>query len=356
MPSITFDLETVTPLFLSGANQQEAELRPPAFRGALRYWFRAIAGAYYWNEPNQLKEIESALLGDSGTHGGSKIILRLSNLPDKIPLDPVQLRQEENPGLSYLLFSMKGSGRKNSRPQRRAIGVRNPIQFSLTLSARPNPKNLETQRKNLFLAANCFWQAVNLGGFGSRERRGVGSLRVIKLHTQGIEEELLPKFIINFKPESLPKYFQCEIIKTRNLSYQLLEFNKENMPVINRTPNLEISSKYTCRVFFLNEPHDTWQEALETLGLRYKSYRQSIEIENRAIFGLPLMNFDMNSRRPSPLRIKVIRVKNNYYCLLSYIKANFPDTSCIDNPDNPSYSTINDFISSFDENEIQRVS
>lgn len=43
MPSITFNLETVTPLFLAGANQTEAELRPPAFRGALRYWFRAIA-------------------------------------------------------------------------------------------------------------------------------------------------------------------------------------------------------------------------------------------------------------------------------------------------------------------------
>ncbi|WP_013324927.1 hypothetical protein [Gloeothece verrucosa] len=27
MPSITFDLETVTPLFLAGANQEEAELR-----------------------------------------------------------------------------------------------------------------------------------------------------------------------------------------------------------------------------------------------------------------------------------------------------------------------------------------
>ena len=47
MPSITFDLETVTPLFLSGADQTIAELRPPAFRGALRYWFRALAGGYY---------------------------------------------------------------------------------------------------------------------------------------------------------------------------------------------------------------------------------------------------------------------------------------------------------------------
>lgn len=50
MPSITFELETVTPLFLAGADQTEAELRPPAFRGALRYWFRAMPRAFGYAE------------------------------------------------------------------------------------------------------------------------------------------------------------------------------------------------------------------------------------------------------------------------------------------------------------------
>jgi CRISPR-associated protein Cmr1 len=42
MQKITVKLETVTPLFLGGADPRgEPELRPPAFRGAMRYWLRA---------------------------------------------------------------------------------------------------------------------------------------------------------------------------------------------------------------------------------------------------------------------------------------------------------------------------
>jgi CRISPR-associated protein Cmr1 len=91
------------PLFLSGANQQEAELRPPAFRGALRYWFRAIAGPYYWNNPNQLKKIESDILGDSGSHCSSKIILRLSKVPNT-ESEEIEFNQQ---GINYLWFSLK---------------------------------------------------------------------------------------------------------------------------------------------------------------------------------------------------------------------------------------------------------
>jgi CRISPR-associated protein Cmr1 len=39
--NITVKLETVTPLFLGGAEPHgEPELRPPAFRGAMRHWLR----------------------------------------------------------------------------------------------------------------------------------------------------------------------------------------------------------------------------------------------------------------------------------------------------------------------------
>jgi CRISPR-associated protein Cmr1 len=46
---LTVTLETVTPLFLGGAEAQDRnkppELRPPAFRGALRYWLQAVLGS-----------------------------------------------------------------------------------------------------------------------------------------------------------------------------------------------------------------------------------------------------------------------------------------------------------------------
>lgn len=38
-------LQTVTPLFLGGANPDEGpELRPASVRGVLRYWLRAALG------------------------------------------------------------------------------------------------------------------------------------------------------------------------------------------------------------------------------------------------------------------------------------------------------------------------
>lgn len=355
MPSITFNLETVTPLFLGGADPTIAELRPPAFRGALRYWFRAIVGAYYWNNPAQLQAIESALLGDAGENGGSKVVLRLRQMPDPLPSSPVYFDQEQDPGLSYLWFSMRGSGGRRPKPARQALGARNSLKFSLSFSTRPDPRNREQQRKNLLIAANCFWLAVNLGGFGSRERRGAGSLRVTQIHCQDVDENELPKFPMNYRENLVPKFLRGELSKSRRNCYQLLGFDIENLPTIDQLADLEILGKYTSKVYFLKEPYETWQEVLEDVGTRYKNYRQSLGLENRAIFGLPLKDFDMASRRPSPLRIKVVRSLDRYYCVLIQIKAKFPEGSKIRNPHNPSYRSINEFIASFSEDEIERV-
>lgn len=46
MPALRFldlELQTVTPLMTGGAFYQ-AELRPPSFRGVMRYWLRALLG------------------------------------------------------------------------------------------------------------------------------------------------------------------------------------------------------------------------------------------------------------------------------------------------------------------------
>ena len=41
MDSVEFDLEVVTPMFLGGANVNDAELRIPSIKGMLRFWWRA---------------------------------------------------------------------------------------------------------------------------------------------------------------------------------------------------------------------------------------------------------------------------------------------------------------------------
>src|SRR6266850_4461239 len=77
---LTVTLETVTPLFLGGAEAQDRnrspELRPPAFRGALRYWLRAALGGVIGdNNLDGLHRLESAVFGS--TECGSPIHVRL---------------------------------------------------------------------------------------------------------------------------------------------------------------------------------------------------------------------------------------------------------------------------------------
>jgi CRISPR-associated protein Cmr1 len=53
MKTITFSCETITPMFLSGADGQKPELRPPSIKGALRFWWRAMNGGNWETLKNQ---------------------------------------------------------------------------------------------------------------------------------------------------------------------------------------------------------------------------------------------------------------------------------------------------------------
>lgn len=75
---LTVTLKTVTPMFLGGANSQEtSELRPTAFRGAMRYWLRAALGGIIGdNNLKGLRQLEGEVFGSQ--EYGSPIVLRLS--------------------------------------------------------------------------------------------------------------------------------------------------------------------------------------------------------------------------------------------------------------------------------------
>ena len=59
--TVTFECETITPMFLRGADGRTPELRAPSIKGAMRYWWRAINGHL---APNELLAMESAIFGD----------------------------------------------------------------------------------------------------------------------------------------------------------------------------------------------------------------------------------------------------------------------------------------------------
>lgn len=171
MKSYTFQLEVVTPLFLSGADQSHAELRAPSFKGALRFWFRALMGENL--SLKELKDIGEDIFGN--TKGASKVSLHFRyTKPPPVTLSWQEVSKFQpsqrvsgsllNPyqGLQYFGFPFRTVGRACFPPGSKLL---------LDLIPRGNINNDE-----LHYIMAALWLLFTLGGIGTRSRRGLGSL------------------------------------------------------------------------------------------------------------------------------------------------------------------------------------
>ncbi|MCZ7571781.1 MAG: type III-B CRISPR module RAMP protein Cmr1 [Ardenticatenaceae bacterium] len=147
-------LETVTPLLLHGTEPGgEPELRPPSFRGMLRYWLRAALGGMLSgsNLLTDLHRLETAVFGS--TDYGSPIGLRV------LGTDPKKER------VFILPHKPKGS--------HHAIASGQSFELLLTQNRTQKPEIWEAACAALELA-------VAFGGVGMRSRRGYGTLRIVQ--------------------------------------------------------------------------------------------------------------------------------------------------------------------------------
>lgn len=162
MRKVEVELITVTPLFLGGSDprNEPPELRPPSFRGAMRYWYRAAVGGVVGDKNLEaLRKMETAVFGSTET--GSLVSLRLHG----------QLRYSQ-----HTILPHKNAGRRNAfDPDQK---------FILTMTA--GPACSEIVWTNACMALNL---ALTLGGIGLRSRRGMGSLQVV-----GSSAPLIPVF------------------------------------------------------------------------------------------------------------------------------------------------------------------
>lgn len=159
MHELRLTLETVTPLFLGGAEAREKpELRPPAFRGALRYWLRAASGGVIGDENlDGLHKLESAVFGS--TDYGSPIQVRLKG----------ELQSTEAPILPH----------KPDKGKRKAFNAGQTLE--LTLSQYRNMDDAVWQ-----VACSILSLALTFGGVGLRSRRGYGTLRIVQSSDPGL--------------------------------------------------------------------------------------------------------------------------------------------------------------------------
>ncbi|MEJ5305700.1 MAG: type III-B CRISPR module RAMP protein Cmr1 [Ignavibacteria bacterium] len=333
MYKITFECETITPMFLAGVDGKTPELRPPSIKGAMRFWWRATNAHLQLHE---LKNREAAIFGGSGENEGrSKFNLKVSvnnykleaSLRNKIWDSKNNSIRKEYQGMAYLLYSTFMQ-KDNQRP------YFSKIFFSIEISS--------YQKEVLVEAANSFYILSIFGALGSRSRRGGGNFIITKILD---DNKIVPSLKLLIDIENNMEL--VEFIKT--VVSQITIKNSNNLK------NNTYSNLSSFKVF-ISDPETSAEECLQIMGNQYKEFRSRREpdysnIKNylisgnnfdtieKAAFGLPI-NYRYRSlnnksvtieghmkkereRCASPLIFKVLAVKNNtinYYPMIVFFE------------------------------------
>ncbi len=314
MPSVTFKCTLLTPLFMSGAGQDSWEVRPTSIKGLMAFWWRT-ANAHLPLEDSEEKgengqpvheglySLEGKLFGSTDRKSRFKIRVN-SRLSEE---NNFTYREIEHFGARYLLFSMRrrtGAVATYNRQESTA--------FEVKLSS--------TDKAALGKALACFWLLSNLGGMGSRSRRGGGNIQASVLRENG---EAISEAGLAFAPspgQALGEYLgenarRCMKLLREGPAGQ--QHNLRNDYSHLRGAELVVSDK--------NEAHP--MDALNDIGLFYMDFRQDEtltgDVDNlleKAPMGLPIVTKNKITvkpenyeRRASPLIFRVHRNAQGTY-------------------------------------------
>ncbi len=349
MKRLSFTLETVTPLFLAGNDQNAVELRAASIRGQLRYWYRAILGGLGVIRAERLHELESRVFGKE--ERGSPLLARVKDVRlsggrikqnKELDLGYDKTRKEtRRPGLTYLLYSTQLGG--NERPYA-DIGTTFTLEFSCF--------NKEADRV-LKLAACALWCWTHLGGLGTRSRRGGGDIQVREV--RGGEEILHD--LHGFSPagvttvEALKDHLENGLKKVRGLIAQL---NALMPGTVSGSVGFPILHPDHADIWIIRSTWNNALEAMEQVGRKFQQFRRergpdfpsvlddylragrSPELE-RPAFGLPLqfryrsapdkqamVETEHYARRASPLLFRFLKLGGGKIALvLLHFKSSF---------------------------------
>ena len=172
MRTLEFKFEVVTPMFIGGASPNgEAELRPPSIKGMLRWWFRALGGS---------RDEEERIFGKGGKESWrSKVKIYMpDSLSGSWRFDRNRYSRYDRPGncndrrikingIVYAGYSL-GLGGNN----RKAIPAGRSFRLVL--------RTASLSKDYLKAIEAVLWAMGNLGGLGTRWRRGFGSVQLVE--------------------------------------------------------------------------------------------------------------------------------------------------------------------------------
>lgn len=372
---ICFEIETVTPMFLSGADQSDVELRPQSVKGLLRYWYRALLGGIGITKIDNLKELESNLWGKE--EQGSSVAIRIKHI-DKTKKDVASLGLGGGkPGTTYMFFSAK----MNKRPY-----IDAGTTFSIEISS-----NRDNAKRYLSLTACALWCWINLGAIGTRSRRGGGDLKIIKVSEN--KEVCIPEVKTDFSDTG--QYIEYISQGLTFCLNRVAELNGLKKSTISGQVYFPLINPDYFEIYIADRSWNNWQSAMEDVGQKFMNFRRKKEpdysnVKNyitknsrfptveRAYFGFPI-TFRYNSlggksanvegcgveRRASPLWFKFIKLTQNSYTVGFIVSKDeflpageglkIKRNSGTMNLNSPPQNILNDFISKLTEFKIQQI-
>ena len=361
MNQLEFECEVLTPMFLGGAETRvRPELRSPSFRGALRYWYRAILGGSSLlaagsdeYQLKSLKDYEARVFGAQEKGSAVAVTIRALVQPKIGAFQKDRaIRMPDGSfkptGKDYLLWSMAASGRPETP---RYLQNREYIEpggrFTIALRTWRND-NVTGLKK----AAAAVWLLANVGAVGARANRGAGSFQAF----------------LKSKADDLPAFKLCQSVGElcSHLSggiRQCLSLVSDGSAVwraFDGLPEFDVISPTTTEIWAVSTPPDGWASftaALNGIGEKLRDYRSHRSPVGRAdhdavldwlegkvntpqikrsAFGLPIpfryseggpgdvIVPEMRDRRASPLRIRITRLATGKYVgVLTVFKSHF---------------------------------
>lgn len=265
MYSVSFDLETITPLFMAGADGKTPELRPSSFKGMMRFWWRAMRAE---NDIGKLAKDEAKIFGGTGEgKGKSKISIRIEhNKPSTESYSPVPHKSVK--------FSLP------------AIDTGGKFRCYLNCEA--------SYEKD---AISAFKLALLLGGFGKRSRRGFGSISYKSFNNL---EELID-----------------EIEETNIITNNLMSIdkNKSNDSRIVLSRNINLKEPQYPRIHEIYLGHNSSSSAHSVL----KKIGQASHDHNDNALGTI-----KPQRVASPIIATVVKINQTYHPIITKLTSHFP--------------------------------
>lgn len=298
-----FRLEFITPCFLGGAtSSRNAEWRAASIRGQLRWWLRAVAGGATAGDQVKVARIEEQLFGSSNVKGALRLAVTTPSGGVPVTFDSRKSageiatawrKQDDTHTVARLTIQNRNSGREApSNPLAYlgfgAIDHRGKHQRGfIPAGAKASMQIQEMQPLAGDLSRyvqDAIWCWINLGGIGTKSRKGYGSLGCFG------DEGAAPDH---------PSQVQCKTLSDFETKGQqiLAEYGRRPAaPLPEWSHFSQLSS-----IWVATEGRASWKEALEHVGCWLIGFRRRYgnPSDNRTLGGVHLANRDYTWASPA---------------------------------------------------------